>query len=67
MLFRSLRIVVAGARSRLTDGGWLGVEHGYDQSQAVRDLFASAGLAAIEARRDLAGIPRVVLGRHPSR
>jgi release factor glutamine methyltransferase len=63
----ALRIIVAGARSRLADGGWLGVEHGYDQSQAVRDLFASAGLAAIEARRDLAGIPRVVLGRHPSR
>ena len=63
----ALRIIVAGARSRLADGGWLGVEHGYDQSEAVRDLFAEAGLVAIEARRDLAGIPRVVLGRNPSR
>jgi release factor glutamine methyltransferase len=59
----ALRVIVAGAGSRLSDGGWLGVEHGYDQSEAVRDLFADAGLAAIEARRDLAGIPRVVLGR----
>ncbi|MFI4925202.1 MAG: HemK/PrmC family methyltransferase [Vicinamibacteria bacterium] len=59
----ALRVIVAGARSRLSVGGWLGVEHGHDQSDAVRDLFASAGLAAIEVRRDLAGIPRVVLGR----
>jgi release factor glutamine methyltransferase len=59
----ALRVIVAGARSRLSEGGWLGVEHGYDQSDAVRELFTSAGLAAIETRRDLAGIPRVVLGR----
>ena len=59
----ALRIVVAGAASRLSEGGWLAVEHGHDQSEAVRDLFAGAGLTAIEARRDLAGIPRVVLGR----
>jgi len=32
----------------------------------VRELFAGAGLTAIEIRRDLAGIPRVVLGRKPS-
>ena len=59
----ALRIIVAGARARLADGGWLGVEHGHDQSEAVKALFAEAGLGAVEARRDLAGIPRVVLGR----
>lgn len=59
----ALRIIVAGARGRLAGGGWLGVEHGHDQSDAVRDLFARAGFGAVEARRDLAGIPRVVLGR----
>jgi release factor glutamine methyltransferase len=62
----ALRVIVAGARSRIADGGWLGVEHGRDQSDAVRDLFGAAGFAAVEARRDLAGIPRVVLGRKPS-
>jgi release factor glutamine methyltransferase len=39
------------------------VEHGYDQADAVRALFAGARFEAIESRRDLAGIPRVVLGR----
>ena len=35
----------------------------YDQSEAVRALFADAGFADIVAARDLAGIPRVVAGR----
>ena len=59
----ALRVIVAGAPARLAAGGWLMVEHGYDQSDAVRALFAEAGFEAIESRRDLAGIPRVVLGR----
>lgn len=63
----AMRTIVAGAPARLSNGGWLGVEHGHDQSDAVRALFVGAGFDAIEARRDLAGIPRVVLGRKPSR
>lgn len=61
----ALRAIVAGAPARLVAGGWLAVEHGYDQSDAVRTLFAAAGFEAVEARRDLAGIPRVVAGRKP--
>ena len=49
--------------ARLAAGGWLMVEHGYDQADAVRALFAEAGFEAIESRRDLAGIPRIALGR----
>jgi len=58
-----LRTIVAGARSRLAPGGTLVVEHGHDQAERVRGLFAAAGLAAIVSMRDLAGIPRVVAGR----
>ena len=54
--------IVAGARERLAAGGTLAVEHGYDQSDAVRALFADAGFGEIVAVRDLAGIPRVVAG-----
>lgn len=61
----ALRTIVAGAPARLRPGGWLAVEHGYDQSDAVRALFVAAGFEAIEARRDLAGIPRIVAGRRP--
>ena len=61
----ALRAIVAGAPARLLAGGWLVVEHGYDQSDTVRTLFAEAGFEAIEVRRDLAGIPRTVAGRKP--
>jgi release factor glutamine methyltransferase len=59
----ALRVIVGGARERLVDGGWLVVEHGHDQSEAVQDLFRAAGLAAVATARDLAGIRRVVAGR----
>jgi release factor glutamine methyltransferase len=61
----ALRAIVAGAPERLAAGGALAVEHGHDQSAAVQRLFEAAGLAAIVARRDLAGIPRVVRGERP--
>ena len=58
----AIRRIVAGATERLLPGGSLGVEHGYDQADAVRAMFAAAGFARIVAVRDLAGIPRVVAG-----
>jgi release factor glutamine methyltransferase len=58
----ALRTIIAGAGERLVPGGTLAVEHGYEQSEAVRALFAAAGYAEIVIARDLAGIPRVVAG-----
>ncbi|MGC0151796.1 peptide chain release factor N(5)-glutamine methyltransferase [Chromobacterium vaccinii] len=60
-----LREIAAGAPRRLAAGGWLMVEHGYDQGEAVRGLFAAAGLAQVETVRDLAGQDRVTIGRKP--
>jgi release factor glutamine methyltransferase len=62
----ALRRIVAGARARLRPGGALIVEHGYDQGESVAELLRTAGFAAITARRDLAGIPRVAAGRSRS-
>jgi len=59
----ALRKVIDGAPTRLIAGGTLVVEHGYDQADAVRALFAAAGLVDVRSTRDLAGIPRVVSGR----
>jgi release factor glutamine methyltransferase len=59
----ALRIIVAGAPGRLTGGGALVVEHGYDQASAVRTLLEQAGFVDIESLRDLAGTPRVAAGR----
>jgi release factor glutamine methyltransferase len=58
----AIRKIVAGAEERLVPGGTLAVEHGYDQSDAVREMFAAAGFEEIVTARDLAGIPRVVAG-----
>jgi release factor glutamine methyltransferase len=58
----AIRVVVAGAREWLAPGGSLVIEHGYDQSARVGELFAAAGFADVTARHDLAGIARVVAG-----
>ncbi|NUU04429.1 peptide chain release factor N(5)-glutamine methyltransferase [Herbaspirillum robiniae] len=58
-----LRIIVAGARAHLKPGGWLLMEHGYDQAAAVRGLLSAAGFAEVQSWRDLADIERVSGGR----
>lgn len=57
--------LVAEAPAHLERRGWLAVEHGHDQERAVAGLFRRAGFAQVETRRDLAGHPRVTLGRQP--
>ncbi len=61
----ALRAIVAGARQHLRAGGWLLVEHGATQAAAVRELFARAGFARVETRRDLAGHERATGGQAP--
>ncbi|MFC5498734.1 peptide chain release factor N(5)-glutamine methyltransferase [Caenimonas terrae] len=53
-----LRAIVAQAPGRLRPGGWLLLEHGWDQAPAVRALLLGAGFTAVASRRDLAGIER---------
>ena len=59
----ALRAIATGAPDHLFTGGWLVVEHGFDQGPAVRCLLAEAGLVAIATRRDLAGLERATAGR----
>ena len=59
--------IAAAAPALLAPGGWLLMEHGYDQAEAVSALLGAAGFAAVESARDLAGIERVSLGRYPLR
>jgi release factor glutamine methyltransferase len=47
----------------LRTGGVLLMEHGYDQGEVTRTLLRDAGLTQCETVRDLAGVPRVTLGR----
>ncbi|MRW85082.1 peptide chain release factor N(5)-glutamine methyltransferase [Pseudoduganella sp. FT26W] len=59
----ALRVIIAGAPPHLTPQGWLLMEHGYDQAQAVRELLTAAGYADVRSWQDLAGIERVSGGR----
>lgn len=62
---QDLRAIVAAAPACLAPGGWLLLEHGWDQAPAVRALLAAAGFQDIGSRRDLAGIERCTGGRCP--
>ncbi len=55
----ALRILVSGAPDYLKENGWLLMEHGYDQSEAVRTMLAGRGFANVQSWKDLAGIERV--------
>ena len=52
-----LRQIVAGAANHLQAGGWLLMEHGYDQAEDVRRLLQASGFSEIGSWSDLAGIP----------
>jgi release factor glutamine methyltransferase len=58
-----IRRIVAGAPPHLTSGGWLLLEHGHDQAEAVRALLAQSGFTEVSSRRDLAGIERCSGGK----
>ena len=60
-----IRQIVAGAGQFLRPGGWLLIEHGYDQETVVDELYRQAGFEQVECYRDLAGQPRVTIGLRP--
>ncbi|MEQ5837036.1 peptide chain release factor N(5)-glutamine methyltransferase [Marinobacter sp. NFXS9] len=58
-----IREIAATAPNWLRPGGWLLVEHGYDQGPAVRDLFTASGFCEVETGRDYGDNDRYTLGR----
>ena len=58
-----MRRIVEGAQRQLRAGGWLLLEHGFDQAAAVRDLLRAACFEAVASRADLGGNARVTGGR----
>jgi release factor glutamine methyltransferase len=61
----ALRQLIAGAPAHLHAGGWLLLEHGWDQARAVAALLADAGFRSIAQRTDLGGHPRCTGGCWP--
>ncbi len=62
----AIKQIVPQAAARLEPGGWLMMEHGYDQRRACGDLFSRAGFIDVKCLPDLAGNDRVTIGRRPA-
>ncbi len=61
-----LRQIIAAAPAHLHPGGWLLLEHGYDQPVAVAQLLAERGFSNVSTRFDLGGQPRCTGGQRPA-
>jgi release factor glutamine methyltransferase len=59
----ALGAIVAGAPAHLNPGGWLLLEHGDQQGEAVRRLLADGGFVDVATLPDLAGLDRCTEGR----
>ncbi|MDG4555750.1 MAG: peptide chain release factor N(5)-glutamine methyltransferase [Candidatus Competibacter sp.] len=62
----ALRLIVAHAPACLRSGGWLLLEHGYDQGEAVPALLRERGFVDVSDHRDVAGLSRTSAGRWPA-
>ena len=59
----AIRVLVAGAPAHLLPGGWLLLEHGWDQGGGIRALMVAAGFGDGATAADLQQPDRVTLGR----
>lgn len=60
----AITLLARQAGKHLKTGGWLIVEHGYDQQQLVYDCYKQGGFEDIVQLTDLAGQPRITAGRY---
>ena len=59
----AVREIIAATPRHLHDGGWLLLEHGWNQGPAIRELMQQAGFIDIETALDLEHRERVTMGR----
>ena len=60
-----IRILCTSVKNYLNPGGFVALEHGHDQRDAVKALLSEVGLESIVGLKDLAGLPRVTTARMP--
>ena len=58
-----IRALAEGGRHYLRAGGWLLIEHGFDQGDAARAILLANGFAEVATLQDWAGLDRITLGR----
>ncbi|BFM17141.1 peptide chain release factor N(5)-glutamine methyltransferase [Maricurvus nonylphenolicus] len=52
------------AKQHLLPGGWLALEHGFEQGEDVREIFSACGYVDVVTEQDYGGNDRVTLGRY---
>ncbi|MCC4265392.1 peptide chain release factor N(5)-glutamine methyltransferase [Oceanimonas baumannii] len=62
-----IRHIAGSAPAHLVAGGWLLVEHGWQQGEAVHSVFTDNGFEQVTTLRDYGGQDRVTLGQWPGR
>lgn len=60
----SIRFIIKEARVYLRTGGWLLLEHGFDQFKKVSILMRESGYQEVKGYKDLAGLARMIVGKH---
>lgn len=58
-----IRIIIPESKKHLKQHGWLLLEHGFDQGEQVKALFAEHGYQYIQQKNDLAGHTRITFGQ----
>ena len=61
----ALEVIIAGAGERLKAGGYLLLEHGFEQAQAVTGMLENMKFEAIQTKRDLNDLERMTMARKP--
>lgn len=61
-----IRSIAATAPQHLKPGGWLLLEHGYNQGEGCREILRQQGFSEVETICDLAGLERVSVGSKAS-
>lgn len=61
--FADLKLLIREAPAHLKLGGWLVLEHGWQQDAVVRDCLNVRGFSEVATDRDYSGNPRVSFGR----
>ncbi|WP_434776915.1 peptide chain release factor N(5)-glutamine methyltransferase [Neisseria sp. Ec49-e6-T10] len=60
----AFQTLVQQGKQYLKPQGWLIMEHGFEQAEAIRALLTQYGYHHIETKKDLAGLDRISLGQH---
>ncbi len=58
-----LRIIIRESKDHLSQQGWLLVEHGYNQGEAVKQLFIENGYVSLSTLKDYSGNDRISIGQ----